>query len=61
MSDSKTGSDTIRKVLIYGKEQESRKKHFITVQKNSSSWEGLTVETRFFRYPEILLEKVVFK
>ena len=61
MSDSKTGSYTIRKVLVYGKEQESRKKHFITVKKNSSSWEGLTIETRFFRYPEILLEKVVSK
>ena len=45
---SKTGSDTFRNVLINGKEQESRKKHVITVQKrNSSSREGLTVETRF--------------
>ena len=31
---SKTESDTFRGVLIYGKEQESRKKCFITVQKN---------------------------
>ena len=30
---SKTGSDTFRSVLIYGKEEESRKKNFITVQK----------------------------
>ena len=30
-------SDTFRTVLIYGKEQESRKKYFITVQKNPSS------------------------
>ena len=29
---SKTGSDTFRSVLIYAKEQESRKKNFITVQ-----------------------------
>ena len=37
MSDfcSKTGSDTFRSGLIYGKEQESRKKYFIAVQKNS--------------------------
>ena len=41
-----SGSDTFRSVLIYGKEQECRKKYFITVQNNSSSWEGLTVETR---------------
>ena len=34
---SKTGFDTFRSILIYGKEQESRKKKFITVQKNSSS------------------------
>ena len=32
---SKTGYDTFRSVLIFGKEQESRKKYFITVQKNS--------------------------
>ena len=32
---SKTGSDTFRSVLIYGKDQESRKKNFITVQKTS--------------------------
>ena len=30
---SKTGYDTFRSVLIYVKEQESRKKYFITVQK----------------------------
>ena len=30
---SKTWSDNFRSVLIYGKEQESRKKCFITVQK----------------------------
>ena len=30
---SKTGSNTFKSVLIYGKEQESRKKYFITVQK----------------------------
>ena len=29
----KTGSDTFRSVLIYGKEQESRKKIFVIVQK----------------------------
>ena len=35
MSDffSKTGSDTFRNVLIYGKEQEFGKKYFINVQK----------------------------
>ena len=37
---SKTGSDTFRNVLIYGKEHESRKKNFITVQKNSQSRTG---------------------
>ena len=45
---SKTRSDTFRSVLIYGKEQEPRKKYFRTVQDNSSSREGLTVGTRFF-------------
>ena len=35
MSDffSKTRSDTFRSILTYGKEQESRKKYFIAVQK----------------------------
>ena len=35
MSDffSKTWSDTFRSVLVYGKEQESREKYFINVQK----------------------------
>ena len=47
MSDffSKTGSDTFRSVLIYRKEQESRKKCYNRA-KSSSFWEGLTVETR---------------
>ena len=31
---SKTGSDTFRSVLIYGKEQESLKKNVLTVKKN---------------------------
>ena len=55
MSDffSKTGSDTFRSILMYGKEQESRKDYFITMQRKSPSQEGLTVETRFFRYREI--------
>ena len=34
---SNTGSDTFRNVLIYGKEQESRKKVFHDSAKNSSS------------------------
>ena len=34
---SKTGSDTLRSVLERSKNQESRKKYFITVQKVSSS------------------------
>ena len=50
-----TGSDTFGSVLIYRKEQESRKKnYFITEQKNSSSREGLTVKTRFFPHSERL-------
>ena len=43
----KTWSDTFRSVLIYKKEQESPKKYFITVENSSSSWEALTVGTRF--------------
>ena len=46
----KTGSDTFRNVLIYGKEQNSRRIFHNYTKKNSSSWEGLTVKTRVFRY-----------
>ena len=44
----KTGSDTFRNVLIYGKEQESRNKYFITVPKNHLS--VLTFKTHFFMF-----------
>ena len=45
---SKTGSDTFRSVLIYGKEQEFRKKYVITVQKESIFLRGFDRRNMFF-------------
>ena len=42
---SKTGFDSFKSVLTDGKEQESRKKYFITLQKILPSSDGLTDDT----------------
>ena len=47
------GSDTFRSVLIYGKEQGSRKKTYHNRAEELSAGEDLTVEARFFLYREI--------
>ena len=43
----KTWSDTFRSVLVYERNKDFEKKYFVTVQKNSSLPEDLTVEARF--------------
>ena len=50
---SKTWSDTFRSVLIYGKEQESRKKIFHNRAKKFIFLRGFDHRNKFFRYREI--------
>ena len=50
---SETGSDTFRSVLIYGKDQESRKKIFHSRAKNFTSLRRSDRKNMFFRYREI--------
>ena len=62
MSDffSKTGSDTFRSVLIYGKDQESRKKCVITVQKNFVFLRGLDRRNTFLQISKKSYSKSLF-
>ena len=55
------GSDTFRHVLIYGKEQEPRKKIFHNGAKNSPFLRGFDRMNMFFGISRNLTRKVVFK
>ena len=57
----KTGSDTFRSVLIYGKEQQPRKNIFVIVEKNFTFLRGFNRKNTFFGISRNLIRKGSFR
>ena len=58
---SKEWSDTFRSFFAYGKEQESRKKYIVTVQKNYTFLRRFDRKNTVFGISRNLIDKFVFK
>ena len=54
-------SDTFRSFFVCGKEQESRKKYFITVQKKFTFLRGFDRKNKVFGISRNLIDRFVFK